>query len=81
MSDSGEGSRIYSHLMGCPRSYDFLRVRGDVSVPRDCRGLREKGPVRPSPSSLPALTRTPGSPPYKVLPLVGRLMVRETLSR
>ena len=50
-------------------------------MPRDCRGLREKGPVRPSPSSLPALTRTPGSPPYKVLPLVGRLMVRETLSR
>lgn len=67
--------------MGCPRSYDFLRVRGDVSVARDCRGLEQKGPVRSRPNSLPTLTHTRGSPPYKVLPLVGRLMVRETLSR
>lgn len=80
--DSGAGSEMCSHLMGCPRSYDFLRVRGDVSVPRDCRGLEQKDPVRPRPDSQPTLlTHTPGSPPYKVLPLLGRLMVRETLSR
>lgn len=72
------------HLMGCPRSYDFLRVRGDVSEPRDCRGLEQKvSEARP-----PSHARAPRSPlrpawhpPYKVLPLVGRLMVRETLSR
>lgn len=50
-------------------------------MPRDCRGLEQKAPVRPRPKALPALPHTWIPPPYKVLPLVGRLMVRETLSR
>lgn len=81
MSDFGEGFRIYFYLMGCFRLYDFFRVRGDVFVFRDCRGLREKGSVRFSFSFLFVLIRTFGFFFYKVLFLVGRLMVREILFR
>lgn len=47
-------------------------------------GAGTQGPVRPEPTSQrrpPAPASHRSLPPYKVLPLVGRLMVRETLSR
>lgn len=43
-------------------------------------GAETQGSSEAPSSSLPTLTRCL-APPYKVLPLVGRLMVRETLSR
>lgn len=58
---------------------------GGTSLSLETAGGWNGRSVRPDPPSHARAPRSPlrpaWHPPYKVLPLVGRLMVRETLSR